>query len=229
MKRIAFLFLAILMLLPTFTVWADELPPLPAERGSLSLSTAKAGPGGGFEIELALEQNPGVCTLSLEISFDPAQLRLEEIKNGSVFGKTEFNPDKANPYLITWIYAGPENITETGVLCTLRFTVLSEATAGTATISAVCKDAFDTDLAFVPFAPASAEITVLEVAAGDLDGNRAVNSADAIYLLYHTLFGNARYPVSQEVDYDKNETVNSADAIYLLYHTLFGSGRYPLV
>lgn len=227
MKRIAFLFLACLLLLSPLSATAIE--PSLWESGALSLSSAEAGPGGGFEIAVALDQNPGICTLSLEISFDPTQLRLEEIKNGSVFGKTEFNPDKTNPYLVTWIYAGPENITETGTLCTLRFSVLSEAVTGKTEVSVNCKDSFDTDQAPVPFDSAVAEITVLEVAAGDLDGNKAVNSADAIYLLYHTLFGNERYPVSQQVDYDKNETVNSADAIYLLYHTLFGSSRYPLV
>lgn len=63
---------------------------------------------------------------------------------------------------------------------------------------------------------------------GDLDGTEGVTSADAIYLLYYTLFGEARYPVDQPVDFDKNGAINSADAIYLLYHTLFGSGRYPL-
>ena len=53
-------------------------------------------------------------------------------------------------------------------------------------------------------------------------------SSDAIYLLYHTLFGSSRYPLNQPVDFDQNGTINSADAIYLLYHTLFGSGRYPI-
>ena len=64
--------------------------------------------------------------------------------------------------------------------------------------------------------------------AGDLNEDGFVKSDDAIYLLYYTLFGEARYPINQPIDFDKNEVVNSADAIYLLYHTLFGSGRYPL-
>ena len=116
MKRIAFLFLAVLMLFPAFTVWADELPPLPSEHGVLSLSTAEAGPGGSFEINLILEENPGITTFSAEILYDDAKLRLEEVKNGTVFAATEFNPDKTNPYLVAWIRDGEENLTEAGVL-----------------------------------------------------------------------------------------------------------------
>ena len=63
---------------------------------------------------------------------------------------------------------------------------------------------------------------------GDLDGSETVTAADAIYLLYHTLFGEARYPVSQPVDFTGDGNVNAEDAIYLLYHTLFGAERYPL-
>ena len=55
-----------------------------------------------------------------------------------------------------------------------------------------------------------------------------IDTDDAIYLLYYTLFGDTRYPVNQPVDYDKSGKVDSSDAIYLLYHTLFGEGRYPL-
>jgi hypothetical protein len=64
--------------------------------------------------------------------------------------------------------------------------------------------------------------------AGELDGDGAVSSADAIYLLYHTLFGSDRYPVNQPVDFYGDGNTSSADAIYLLYYTLFGAGRYPL-
>lgn len=63
---------------------------------------------------------------------------------------------------------------------------------------------------------------------GDLDGDGIVSSDDAIHLLYHTLFGDGLYPVSQDADFDGSGNVDSDDAIYLLYHTLFGGGLYPL-
>lgn len=228
MKRIAFFFLALLFLIPSLHAGALELPTVSMESGALSADSASAGPGGSFEVTIYVSENPGICTLSLELNFDDTLLRLEGVKGGFVFGNTEWNPDKENPYLITWVHSGAENITATGALCTLRFTVLSDAAAGATEISITCKDAFDTDLALVPFAPAKAEVTLLEVAVGDLNTDRAVNSADAIYLLYHTLLGGTRYPVTQNTDYNKDGKTDSADAIYLLYHTLLGGTRYPL-
>lgn len=63
---------------------------------------------------------------------------------------------------------------------------------------------------------------------GDVDGNNVIDSDDAIHLLYHILFGEEGYPISQPVDYDKNGRTDSDDAIYLLYHILFGAENYPL-
>ena len=64
--------------------------------------------------------------------------------------------------------------------------------------------------------------------AGDVDGNNVVDTDDAIYLLYYTLFGEESYPINQPCDYDGNGVVDTDDAIYLLYHTLFGEDMYPL-
>ena len=66
----------------------------------------------------------------------------------------------------------------------------------------------------------------LAYALGDLDRDRKVSEADAIYLLRHVLFPE-KYPVYAWADYDGDEKVSEADAIYLLRHVLFPE-KYPL-
>ena len=61
---------------------------------------------------------------------------------------------------------------------------------------------------------------------GDFDGDDAVTSDDAVYLLRHTLFAD-QYPVSAFADFDHDGSVTSDDAVYLLRHTLFAE-QYPL-
>ena len=69
-------------------------------------------------------------------------------------------------------------------------------------------------------------LTVTNLIKGDVTGDSAVNSNDAIHLLYHTLIPE-RYTVNQNCDFNKDGFVNSNDAIYLLYYTLIPD-RYPL-
>ena len=64
---------------------------------------------------------------------------------------------------------------------------------------------------------------------GDLEDDLDVDSDDAIYLLFYTIYGDTAYPLNQPCDFDNDGDVDSDDAIYLLYHTYFGSADYPLV
>jgi hypothetical protein len=61
---------------------------------------------------------------------------------------------------------------------------------------------------------------------GDMNGDETLNSADAIYLLRHTIMPSL-YPLEQPADVNGDGVVNSADAIYLLRHTIMPN-LYPL-
>ena len=69
------------------------------------------------------------------------------------------------------------------------------------------------------------EIWVLYIR-GDMNGDGTKNSADAIYLLRHTIMS-AAYPLNQSGDVNGDGKMNSADAIYLLRHTIMPT-MYPL-
>ena len=61
---------------------------------------------------------------------------------------------------------------------------------------------------------------------GDMNGDSTKNSADAIYLLRHSIMPEM-YPLSQAADVNGDGIVNSADAVYLLRHTIMPQA-YPL-
>lgn len=63
---------------------------------------------------------------------------------------------------------------------------------------------------------------------GDINGDNKVNAEDAVYLLYHVIFGGEKYSTNENPDVNNDGKKNKDDAIYLLYHTLIGGSKYPL-
>lgn len=73
------------------------------------------------------------------------------------------------------------------------------------------------------------DLELAEVSA-DANGNDEIDEKDAIYLLYHFIFGNDYYPLTVSYDFNLNGKVDANDAIYLLYNITFDDGaeKYPL-
>lgn len=63
-------------------------------------------------------------------------------------------------------------------------------------------------------------------APGDVNGDGSIDEADAVYLLWHTMFPEL-YPVEGDADFNGDQAVTAADAVHLLWHTLFPE-QYPL-
>ena len=71
-----------------------------------------------------------------------------------------------------------------------------------------------------------ADAFAADVLPGDVNGDGAVNSIDASYLLRHSILPDT-YPLNQSADMDGNGAVNSMDASYLLRHSVLPEA-YPL-
>lgn len=63
---------------------------------------------------------------------------------------------------------------------------------------------------------------------GDFNGSGTLSSSDAVYLLYHTLFGGEEYPITQNGDVNGDGRLDSDDATFLLFNVLFGDDDYPM-
>ena len=64
---------------------------------------------------------------------------------------------------------------------------------------------------------------------GDADGDGALTTDDAVYLLLHVMFGAADYPLAiPDPDMDGDGALTTDDAVYLLLHVMFGAEDYPI-
>ena len=63
----------------------------------------------------------------------------------------------------------------------------------------------------------------------DTNGDGAVDTDDAVYLLLHVMFGLEDYPIAGTYsDFNGDGTTDTNDAVYLLLHVMFGSEDYPI-
>ena len=56
---------------------------------------------------------------------------------------------------------------------------------------------------------------------GDVNGDGIIDNRDAIYTLYHFVYGDEQYPVEQDWDFNGDGEHSNKDAIYVLYASLF--------
>ncbi len=56
---------------------------------------------------------------------------------------------------------------------------------------------------------------------GDVNGDGVIDNRDAIYTLYHFMYGEEQYPVDQDWDFNSDGEHSNKDAIYVLYASLY--------
>lgn len=154
-KRILTAFVLVFLLLTQMTVYAAS--------GALSIDPVSGKPGEQVQLKVNL-QNPGIIATRILVQYDSKALRLDKAENGNIFEKNTavFGGDTAsNPYILLWDDSlRTDNITKSGTLCTLTFTVLPGASGDKTSVRFTVDkgSTFDFNLNEVSVADATAEV-----------------------------------------------------------------------
>lgn len=152
--------------------------------GRVIVKEARGCPGDTVSITIALENNPGIITMILEVGYDTSVMTLTGVTDGGILG-TAMHTDKLtmDPYQLTWNNGtAPSNFTAVGDLVTLTFTIAEDAPEGSYDITLSCSDALNYDMDEVRFLTMGSTLTVTNVLPGDVNGDGVVSIKDSVLL-----------------------------------------------
>ncbi len=106
---------------------------------SVSIKGAKGKPGDIVEVQLYMDENPGLWACGFDVSYNASYFQLGDVENGEVFSDAAFVKSPITPTGSYRFYAQYNNVNEstdkTGVLATLYFKILETAPNGSHSVS----------------------------------------------------------------------------------------------
>jgi len=195
----------------------------------ITVPTMNGRYGSMVMMPIRIDSNPGIAGLGIEVMYDVSMLSLEGYQIGSVMMDYDSSNITENPILFNFLSPINSNAYENGVLITLQFRVLPEAT-GFASVTATVDNTFNLDGQPIVFAPSiNGGVNISSVIPGDVNGDGVINLADIILLrryvarhfthLYGNIWldnaGNEVYFNRAAADVNGDGQVNLADIILL--------------
>ena len=121
---------------------ASAAPTALAENRTFALPTSQADPGSTIDVPLSLDNANGLAALSIQVNFDPTQLELLSVAQGSLGAQFSLSEGRDDG-LVKIMLARSQNLTAaSGSLATLKFKVKSDLPVGNFTELAIANDRF---------------------------------------------------------------------------------------
>jgi hypothetical protein len=155
--------------------------------GTFLVTDAAARPGETVDVAVRISRNPGIVSAWLELSYDPAVLSLEDVRNGNIFSDSDCTPGNdltQIPFRTLFLDAlSTENYTQDGDLVVFTFRVRTDAPAGATAVTLTFNDesTCSVDLENAPFRVQNGTLTVQRLP-GDVNADGVINLKDAVML-----------------------------------------------
>lgn len=136
-------------------------PASAAGNGSLSMTSAGGNRGDTVTLNVNLNSNPGLVTMTIRVSYDTSVLQLTSVSNSGLLVGAQLNSSYGSPYTISWVDgATTKNNTKTGTIATFTFKILDSAKIGDSNVTLQFIDSYDTEYNANSFSAASGKVTV---------------------------------------------------------------------
>ena len=163
MKKYMLILLSFMTLMMSFPISASGEGAL--INGTLSIENYSAQSGETIDVEVILNDNPGITALSFDIEYDSDRLELIKAEDGKILGTSTAlfgNDTTANPYRLCWDDLSTENNMGNGTVAILTIKVKDNAPSGIASVGLILNQGstFNVDMEDVAFTTESGGINV---------------------------------------------------------------------
>ena len=182
MKRILAVLLVVSMLCVAFPVTIAATSATP----TLTVSSVEGSVGDTVAVTVSIENNPGVVSMYLQLSYDAASLELVSVTDHELLPDPIFGQTMTSPYALQWDGSLlEENITDNGTLVTLNFKILDAAALGDQAITLTnVGGIMNAGLQLVDFAINNGKVTVVESVPVSTITTASISLSDNITVKY---------------------------------------------
>ena len=194
---------------------AQTVSTAPTDLGPVLLNFliegATAVRGGEFTVAIRTEDNPGVISLQLSLTYDTERLELLEVAQQDFVGVTHSALD-VSPLTVAWYDDTNGDNDADGVVAYLTFRVKQEADWGESYLQLSCarEYVYNTAQEHPACSVQSDYVTVVEYLAGDLNGDTHINNRD-LGLLMKWINGTTVSIDERAADTNGDGTINNRD------------------
>lgn len=145
-------------------LFACSTSALAATSGCFVVSDAAGKAGDTVEVEVSIENNPGIISAAMEIHYDTDKLELIKVNDKKMMPDSIFSQYYTSyPYYASWMDAlAKENMDDDGVLMTMTFRIAEDCVSGVTPVTLTFKpgNVFDCNLQEKAFVAVDGSVTV---------------------------------------------------------------------
>ena len=151
------------------------------------VNSVNGAKGGTVNVAIALENNPGIASMTLDVDYDSSVLTLKGITDLNQLGTAVHSDQFTDPYVLCWVNdMATEDFVVNGNIVILTFAVSETAALGEYEISVSYDydkyDIYNTQVEKIKFYTVSGKVTVVDTLVGDVNNDGSVDNLDRLTL-----------------------------------------------